>query len=84
MRALGGDLSHCLQVRSHYGKGIREEGEERSTQRMIYESLREERRIASLYNDLSAYAEDGVVRSVLSCLMEEERGHGERLTAFLD
>ena len=83
LRALGGDLSRCLQARSHYGKGSREEGEERSTQRMIYESLREERRIASLYNDLSAYAEDGVVRSVLSCLMEEERGHGERLTAFL-
>ena len=53
-----------------------------NTIQRAYESLEEERRVASLYSALLAHTEDGVVRSVLSCLMEEERGHEEKLTAF--
>ena len=82
LHALGGDPSLCLQTRTTYASFVRTEDPDKKKQSLLYESLEEERRVASFYSALLAHTEDGVVRSVLSCLMEEERGHEEKLTAF--
>lgn len=69
--AMGGDLSLRTQIRLHGGT-VREREESRRAQNFLYDSLCEKRRLCALYRSVMEGCEDGVVRSALSCLLEDE------------
>lgn len=82
LRALGGDPSLRFQMRMPHVKSTCEENEDRRAQTLLYESLKGERRACSFYRALIGYTDDGVIRSVLSYLLEEEMRHEEKLNRF--
>lgn len=80
LSALGSDLSLRTQIRLQCGmpKG----DESRRSQNLLYDSLREKRRLCALYRSVIEGCADGVVRAVLSCFLEDHEGSEERINRF--
>ena len=78
--ALGGDFSLRMQLRMQ--RNSQKTDERRSVQDLLYVSLCEKRQLCAMYRSVIEDCSDGVVRSALTCILENEERLEEQFQHF--